>query len=128
MPKPHEVPTHLDVEDRVLFGLSVRQFLYILVGSSASYTLWDQLASLTEPLRIGLVLASAAVTLAFALLRLSERPLEEWLVAALVYAASPRCATWQPREPDPYDWHPPGGGWQELAPSLTWAQDEIEPA
>jgi len=30
----HEVPTHLDVEDKVLYGLTVRQFLYLLVGSS----------------------------------------------------------------------------------------------
>jgi hypothetical protein len=27
----HEVPTHLDVEDKVLYGLTVRQFLYLLV-------------------------------------------------------------------------------------------------
>ena len=42
----HEVPTHLNVEDKVVLGLSVRQFLYMLVGSSASYTLWEQSATL----------------------------------------------------------------------------------
>src|SRR5438132_14391804 len=43
--KHHEVPTHLNVEDKVVFGLSVRQFLYMLVGSSASYTPWEQAAA-----------------------------------------------------------------------------------
>ena len=55
MRRHHEVPTHLNVEDKVLFGLTVRQFLYMLVGSSASYTLWDQLAGLGDPVRVALV-------------------------------------------------------------------------
>jgi hypothetical protein len=123
--KHHEVPTHLDVEDRVLLGLSVRQFLYLLVGSSASYTLWQQ-SELTGPLRLALVALTACITLAFALVRPDGRALEEWFAAALVYVASPRQATWQPREPDPSDWRPAGGGWQELTPSLKWAEDDSE--
>jgi hypothetical protein len=46
-------------------------------------------------------------------------------VAALVFAASPRRATWQPVEPLATDWRPAGGGWQELTPSLVWAEDEV---
>jgi hypothetical protein len=121
----HEVPTHLDVEDKVLFGLTVRQFLYLLVGSSASYALWDQAAVLGDGLRVAGVGASGGTTLAFALLRPAGRALEEWLVAALVFAASPRRATWQPVEPLATDWRPAGGGWQELTPSLVWAEDEV---
>jgi len=122
----HEVPTHLDVEDKVLFGLTVRQFLYILVGSSASYALWDQAAALGDGLRLTSVGACTVTTLAFALLRPAGRALEEWLVAALVFAASPRRATWQPLEPRAADWRPAGAGWQELTPSLAWAEDEAE--
>src|SRR4030088_832369 len=95
----HEVPTHLDVEDKVVFGLAVRQFLYLLVGSSASYALWDQAATLGDGPRVAGVGACIGITLAFALLRPAGRALEEWLVAALVFAASPRRATWQPLEP-----------------------------
>ena len=82
----HEDPTHLNVEDRVLFGLTARQFLYVLVGSSASYTLWEQTLGLADPLRVASVAVCLATTLAFALLRPADRALEEWLVAALVYA------------------------------------------
>src|SRR5258708_6313208 len=53
----HQVPTHLDVEDKVLFGLTVRQFLYLLVGSSPSYALWDQAAVLGDGLRVAGVVA-----------------------------------------------------------------------
>ena len=122
----HEVPTHLDVEDRVLFGLTVRQFLYLLVGSSASYGLWDQLASWPWLGRVACVGVCLLSTLAFALLRPGGRALEEWLIAALIYLATPRSSTWQPREPVLADWRPAGARWQELAPSLVWANDPIQ--
>jgi PrgI family protein len=126
MPRHHEVPTHLNVEDKVVFGLTVRQFLYMLVGSSATYSLWVQTVQLPDPVRICLASLCVAVTLAFALLRPAERTLEEWLAAALIYFASPRRATWQPSEPDLANWRPVGGGWQELTPSLSWADDDGE--
>ncbi|HLZ27860.1 MAG TPA: PrgI family protein [Chloroflexota bacterium] len=122
----HEVPTHLNVEDRVIFGLTARQFLYVLVGSSASYALWDQPLWLGDALRLASVVLTLGTTLAFALVRPADRALEEWLVAALVYAASPRRATWQPAEPSAADWRPKGARWQELAPSLAWAADDGE--
>jgi hypothetical protein len=124
MPRHHEVPTHLNVEDKVLLGLTVRQFLYLLVGSSASYSVWNQTAELFPPLHVMLSVVCLGLTVAFALLRPAQRPLEEWLAAGLVYAASPRRATWQPAEPQPADWRPVGATWQELTPSLTWAEDE----
>src|SRR5260370_35018965 len=99
MPKHHEVPTHLNVEDKVVFGLSVRQFLQMLVGSSASYTLWEQTAMLPDPLRVALGTLSACSTIVFALLRPAGRPLEEWLAAALWSAATPRGPARRPGGP-----------------------------
>jgi PrgI family protein len=122
--KHHEVPTHLNVEDKVVFGLTVRQFLYMLVGSSATYTAWEQLTGLPGPLRVAIGAVCVGLTLAFALLRPADRPLEEWLIAALVYAAVPRRCIWEPAEPEPADWRPAGGGWQELVPSPSWVEDE----
>jgi hypothetical protein len=126
MLKHHEVPTHLNVEDKVLFGLTVRQFVYMLVGSSATYTLWDQLGTLGLPFRVGLAAVCVAVTLAFGLLRPADRPLEEWLAAALVYLATPRRAIWQPAEPNAADWYPEAVAWQELAPSPSWVEGDCQ--
>jgi hypothetical protein len=122
--KHHEVPTHLNVEDKVLFGLSVRQFLYLLVGSSAAYSLWQQATLAGDVVRAALTLVALFTTAAFALLQPADRPLEEWLVAALVYVASPRRAIWKPREPQAADWRPAGGAWQELTPDLFWVERE----
>src|SRR5262249_9372108 len=110
-------------EDKVVLGLTVRQFLYMLVGSSVTYTLWEQSAGFADAARIIIGAVCVLVTLAFALLRPADRPLEEWLAAALGFAASPRRSIWQPVEPEPADWRPSAGGWQELAPSLSWAED-----
>lgn len=117
----HEVPTHLNVEDKVVFGLTVRQFLYVLVGCTAAYAVWDQLGAAVFGARVLAAGLCAAVALAFALLRPAGRALEEWLIAALLFATSPRRATWRPPEPDVADWRPMGASWQELAPSPVWA-------
>jgi hypothetical protein len=124
MHRHHEVPTHLNVEDKVLFGLTVRQFLYMLVGSSVAYTIWEQSAALGDGARMCLGALCVMVTLAFALLRPAGRPLEEWLAAALVYAAAPRRSVWQLEEPRTSDWRPAAGGWQDLAPSPSWVEDD----
>jgi uncharacterized membrane protein YfcA len=120
----HEVPTHLDVEDKVLFGLTVRQFMLLLVGSSASYALWQQAATLGDVLRWAAAVVCGGVTLVFVLLRPADRALEEWLAVALLFVASPRRTVWRPREPLAAEWRLASGGWQELAPSLVWADEE----
>ena len=123
MRKHHEVPTHLNVEDKVLYGLTVRQFLYLLVGSSATYSVWDQLAPLPFALRMAGAALCLVLTLGFALVRPAERPLEAWLAASLVYLATPRRTTWCPVEPRPEAWYPRGETWQELSPSPSWVED-----
>ena len=120
----HEVPTHLDVEDKVLFGLSVRQFLYLLVGSSATYATWEQLALTSPGLRLAAAGACVVLTLAFALVRPAGRALEDWLVAALFYAATPHRNTWRPAEPDVADWRPERASWHALEPSPVWAEGD----
>ena len=122
--RQHEVPTHLNVEDKLLYGLTVRQFLYLLVGTSLCYGLWDQSAGAPLALRGTIIGACLLVTVALALLRPHGRPLEEWLLAACVYVATPRQATWRPREPDPGDWRPAAGAWHPLTPSLTWVDED----
>ena len=121
----HEIPTHLNVEDKLLFGLTARQFLYVLSGGSAAYALWEQLDSAPPPLRIALTLLCLLVAAAVTLLRPCGRPLEEWLLAGLIYFSRPRCATWRPREPELTDWRPAKASWQELAPSAAWAEGDL---
>jgi len=121
----HQIPTHLNVEDKVLFGLTGRQFLTILIGVSLAYSIWNQLA-LPVSLRVPVTIACVGLTLVTALIRPGERPLEQWALVALIYVARPKCSTWRPAQPDSRDWHATvDDGWAEASPALTWSGEEL---
>ena len=122
----HEIPTHLNVEDKAFYGLSVRQVLSLICGLSASYALWSQWPELAAALRLGLAAATLIGAIAFALVRPGRRGLEEWAFVALHYAATPKVATWRPREPDPAAWRPAKSAWAELTPTVTWSGEPVQ--
>jgi hypothetical protein len=100
----HEIPTHLEVEDKILGTLTVRQLLFLAVGLSLSYGLWgfvQQVAAHPHrhlPLAVQLALAAipALCTLVLALAQPAGRPLEEWLLAIVRYAGQPKRCIWRP--------------------------------
>ena len=112
----HEIPTHLEVEDKILGALTVRQLLFLAVGLSLSYGLWGLLQQLAPaphrhlPLAVELALAAipALCTLVLALAQPAGRPLEEWLLAMLRYAGQPKRYVWRPL-PDEVVKEPPVG-------------------
>ena len=122
-PERHEIPTHLDVEDKAFYGLSVRQATYLSVGVSLGYGLWSQHSGLAPALRLALTVACVAVGVVLAFVRPSGRALEEWVFVALHYAATPKLAVWRPREPETITTKDPGMGWEELSPRLGWRKE-----
>ncbi|MGD9893044.1 MAG: PrgI family protein [Dehalococcoidia bacterium] len=124
----HEIPTHLNVEDKVLYGLSVRQVMYLTVGCAAGYAIWNQWPDLALVIRLGLAVACLALAAAIALVRPHGRGLEEWVFVALHYLAVPKVTVWRPREPDRATSRPTGGRWAELAPRLSWTSARADAA
>ena len=47
----HEIPTHLNVEDKAFIGLSVRQLMNLIVGLSTAYAIWNGWPVLPLPVR-----------------------------------------------------------------------------
>ena len=118
----HEIPTHLNVEDTVLLGLTARQLGTLMACAALGYRVWVQWPALPMPVRAALVGACLLVGLALALVRPGGRPLEHWALAGLAYLAAPRRTTWAVAEPNPADWRPAvASGWVELTPNLAWA-------
>ncbi len=97
----HKVPTHMNIPDRVVFGLTARQLLILLIGCSAGYDLWLQLhvlasyAVLGVVVRAAIALLPAAASLALALLSVAGRPLEVWALVLLRYWQRPRTFVWR---------------------------------
>jgi hypothetical protein len=95
----HEIPTHLNVEDKAFAGLTMRQLMTVAVGLGLAYGASNQL-----PLPMPAPVAVAAIVLiavaVFALWRPGGRPMEDWAFILLRYWAIPRVAVWRIRRPD----------------------------
>ena len=102
-PQRQEIPTHLEVEDRILFGLTLRQGVILLLGTTVGYFLFAQsgqpLAGIQIPLalRVVLGLIPVLVALSLALIQPAGRPLEDWLFAIARYLTVPKRCVWRPR-------------------------------
>jgi hypothetical protein len=95
MPRIYELPTHLQVEDVLIAGLTARQLLRMMVGASLGYGLWDQAMWLPNELRMGLAAAIAIAGLMAALIQPGGRLLDQWLLAGLLFVALPRRLVWR---------------------------------
>ena len=120
----HEIPTHLNVEDRAFYGLTVRQVMFLTAGAAAGYSLWNQWPVLPLALRVGLAVACFALAVVVALVRPQGRGLEEWAFVVLHYAAVPKVCTWQPTEPAVAGLSSSTDAWEELEPRVTWRSDD----
>ena len=94
MPRVYELPTHLQVEDVLIAGLTARQLVRLMVGASLAYGLWDQTAALPMLVRLSATVVLAVAGLLLALIRPAGRPLDQWLLAALLFAVSPHKQLW----------------------------------
>ena len=98
-----EIPTHLEVEDRILFGLTLRQGVILLLGATIGYFFFARsgqaIAGMQIPLalRVSLGLLPVVVALALALIQPAGRPLEDWLFAITRYLTMPKRCVWRPR-------------------------------
>ncbi|HZR97752.1 MAG TPA: PrgI family protein [Chloroflexota bacterium] len=119
----HEIPTHLNVEDKAFFGLSVRQVMVLTVGLSTAYGLWTGWPGLSSALRAALAVVALTLALVLALVRPHGRGLEEWLFVVLHYLRTPRVAVWRPREPHHDAWDRGESAWAETAPHVAWKED-----
>ena len=81
MPRVYELPTHLQVDDTLLLGLTARQLVRITVAASVAYELWDLSAAVPAGVRIGATGLVALSGLLLALLQPGARPLDQWVLA-----------------------------------------------
>lgn len=119
----HEIPTHLDVEDKAYYGLSARQVTYLVAGFSAGYGWWIENPGLPLAVRGGIVCGCLLLALSLALLRPYGRSLEEWAIVGLRYLAVPRVSVWRAGATRPTPRDRSAEEWLALAPRPDWARE-----
>src|SRR5262245_58409558 len=121
MPRVYELPTHLDVQDTLIFGLTARQLVRLAIGASIAYAFWDQAAALPGPVRFALTTAAVLAGLLFAVFQPGARPLDQWLLAAVVFCILPRRQLWRRDVPSLRPMRQtPARNWAELQPEPEW--------
>ena len=127
MARVYELPTHLQVEDQLIAGLTARQLIRLMVGASLAYGAWDQATWLGQEVRLLFALLIAAVGALFALVEPSHRPLDQWLLAGLLFILNPRRLAWRPGVVLYHTVTRQHAAWAELDLEPTWL-DADEPA
>jgi hypothetical protein len=95
----HEIPTHLNVEDKAFAGLTMRQLMTVAVGLGLAYGAASGMP-LPVPAQAAIAAAVLAAVAAVALWRPAGRPFEDWTFVLVRYWAVPRLAVWRTRRPE----------------------------
>lgn len=118
----HEIPTHLNVEDRAFYGLSVRQVMILTGGFSLGYGLWNQWGDVLPEVRLALAVTCAIAAVTIALVHPGGRGCEEWAIVLLRYLTIPRHSIWQPIDRGTTTEHAADDHWVDLAPCPRWPE------
>jgi hypothetical protein len=128
MPRIYELPTHLQVEDVLIAGLTARQLLRLVVGASLAYGVWEQAVWLPQEVRLAAAAVLIVIGILVALLEPGGRPLDQWLLVGMLFVALPRRLVWRPGA-TPLG-QPPRvlSGWAELSLHAGWVgSDQYDP-
>jgi hypothetical protein len=93
----YKVPQNVDIEDKVIAGLTLRQFMFILVAGGVGlleYYAFYQNAALRF-LFFPLAIITAGIGVAFAFVKINDRPFETFVMSALKSLLAPHERIWR---------------------------------
>ncbi|OHA53424.1 MAG: hypothetical protein A3A30_02815 [Candidatus Terrybacteria bacterium RIFCSPLOWO2_01_FULL_48_14] len=87
-----KVPKFIDIEDKVIFGLTWRQFLFLGVGGGVGIVAFYVLV---QPLGTAIGVVSMTIGAIFALVKINNRPMHIFVYSLWNYFFNPRQYTWK---------------------------------
>jgi hypothetical protein len=95
---PARIPLDVDLEDRLLYGLTPTRLAYIVVALLAGFAIWSSPWSLLA-VRAGTALLVVGAGSAVSWGRWQGRPADVWLVDIVLFAVRTRRLKWNVRWP-----------------------------
>jgi len=88
-----KVPQFIDMEDKIVGPLTLKQFAYILGAGGFSFLLWTFIP--IKIIAVIVIIPVAGLFLALAFLKVNERPFIDTLESAFGYYTSSKIYTWR---------------------------------
>jgi hypothetical protein len=86
------VPQNIDLEDKVIGPLTLRQFIYLLVGGMVDYV-WYVALPFSFFLIFGLI--TTIIALVFAFVKVQDQPFQKFIQSFVLYLLKPKIRVWQ---------------------------------
>jgi hypothetical protein len=92
------VPQFIDMEDKVVGPLTLRQFAYILGAGGFSFVIWTFIS--IKIIAIPLIVAVSGLFLSLAFVKINNRPFADILESAFAYYTGSKLYTWKQPKPE----------------------------
>lgn len=91
----YQVPQFIDVEDKVIGPLTVKQFVYLAGGGGMSFVIFKYLPIYLSIILIGIV---APLSIALAFYKINNKPFIDFMEAAFVFYTKQNLYIWKKQE------------------------------
>jgi hypothetical protein len=98
------VPQFIDIEDKVVGPLTLKQFAYILGAGGFSFIIWTFIS--IKLIALPLIFAVSALFLSLAFLKINNRPFADVLESAFAYYTGNKIYTWKQPKDEPATQNP----------------------
>ncbi len=91
------IPQNIDLEDKIVGPLTLKQFLYLMVGFIVIYLLFQKVAAERHQIILFLILAVpiALFCIALAFVKIQDQPFGQFLFSLIFFYIRPRRRVWQ---------------------------------
>ncbi|MDQ5949124.1 MAG: hypothetical protein QG589_250 [Patescibacteria group bacterium] len=94
----YQVPQFIEIEDKVIGPLTVKQFVYLAGGGGLSFIAYNYLPFVIAILLIGVIVA---LSLALAFYKINNKPFIDFLESGFLYYTKDRLYIWKKEEKQP---------------------------
>jgi len=92
-----QVPQFIDIEDKIVGPLTLKQFLYLAAGFGISFILYFTVKFFIW-ITFTIIIAGAAI--AFAFVKINGQPLSKIVISMISFYLKPQKYIWQPEKPE----------------------------